>query len=345
MQAIVLAGGKGSRLRPLTTHTPKPVVPIANRPLLLYQIELLKRADIRDIILSLSYQPQKIEDKIGDGADYDTRIRYIVETTPLGTAGAFRNAASLIRETAVVLNGDILADIDLNAVIRFHRDANSLATIVLAPVPDPAEYGLVKLGDDSRVISFQEKPRPEDITTNNINAGIYVLEPRVLQYIPEAEPFTFEYGLFPRLVDRGEPVFGYVWGGYWRDIGMPASYLQANLDVLAGKVELLSKPLQSRGEKFDQSCEIDMTSVVDPTCVIKPGAQIVNSVISRNCYVEERARIENSVVRGGSRIGTAAEVRDTVVGKGCHIGRAVSVSGAVLGDKSVLTDYSQLRRE
>jgi len=343
MQAIVLAGGKGSRLRPLTTHTPKPVVPIANRPFVLYQIELLKQADIRDIILSLSYQPQKIEDKVGDGADYDTRISYVVETTPLGTAGAYRNADSLIRETAIVLNGDILTDIDLNDVIKFHRSHKALATIVLAPVANPTEYGLVRLANDSRVVQFQEKPKPEEVRSNTINAGIYVLEPRVLDYIPEAEAFTFEYGLFPRLVELGEPVFGYVWSGYWRDIGAPASYLQANLDVLAGKVGLLGKPLQNRGEKFDPNAEIDSTSVVDPSCTIKAGAQIINSVISRNCYVEERARIENSVVRGGSRIGTAADVRDSVVGKGCHIGRAVSVSTGVLGDKSVLTDYSQLR--
>jgi NDP-sugar pyrophosphorylase family protein len=343
MQAIVLAGGKGSRLRPLTTHTPKPVVPIANRPFLLYQIELLKQADVRDIILSLSYQPQKIEDKIGDGADYDARISYIVETTPLGTAGAYRNAEALIRDTAVVLNGDILTDIDLNAVIKFHRSHRALATIVLAPVPNPADYGLVRIAEDSRVISFQEKPKPEEVVSNTINAGIYVLEPGALDYIPEAEPFTFEYGLFPQLVERGEPVFGYVWKGYWRDIGAPASYLHANLDVLAGKVMLMGKPLQKRGDKFDPNCEIDPTSVVDPSCTIKAGVQIINSVISRNCYVEERARIENSVVRGGSRIGTSADVRESIVGKGCHVGRAVSVSGAVLGDKSVLTDYSQLR--
>ena len=343
MQAIVLAGGKGSRLRPLTTHTPKPVVPIANKPFLLYQIELLKRADIRDIILSLSYQPQKIEDKIGDGADYDARISYVVETTPLGTAGAYRNADSLIRETAVVLNGDILTDIDLNSVIAFHRSNKALATIVLAPVANPEEYGLVKLADNARVVRFQEKPKPEEVTSNTINAGMYVLEPRVLDFIPEAEAFTFEYGLFPRLVELGEPVFGYMWPGYWRDIGWPDSYLQANLDVLAGKVNLLGKPRQTRGEKFDPEAAIDAISVVDSSCTIKAGAQIINSVISRNCFVEDRARIENSVVRGGSRIGTAADVRDAVIGKGCHIGRAVSVSGAVLGDKSVLTDYSQVR--
>lgn len=347
MQAIVLAGGKGSRLRPITTHTPKPVVPIANRPFVLYQIELLKQADIRDITLSLSYQPQKIQDKVGDGADYDARISYVVETTPLGTAGAYKNAGSGLadsgtRGTAVVLNGDILTDVDLNEVIKFHRTNKALATIVLAAVADPAEYGLVKLGSDARVVRFQEKPRPEEVTSNTINAGIYVLEPKVLDYIPEAEASTFEYDLFPRLVELGQPVFGYVWPGYWRDIGAPTSYLQANLDVLAGGFRLLGKPLQTRGEKFDPDAEIDTTSAVDPTCTIKPGAQIVNSVISRNCLVEERARIENSVVRGSSRIGTAAVVRDTVVGKGCHVGRSVTVSGAVLGDKSVLTDYSRL---
>ncbi|MGH9822923.1 MAG: nucleotidyltransferase family protein, partial [Blastocatellia bacterium] len=174
MQALILAGGKGSRLRPLTMHTPKPVVPIANRPFLLYQIELLKKANVRDIVLSLSYQPQKIEDKLGDGTDYGTRIRYTVEASPLGTAGAYRNAASLISETAVILNGDILTDLDLNDVLAFHREREALATIVLAPVPNPADYGLVVTGEHSRVTSFLEKPKPDEISCNTINGGVYV---------------------------------------------------------------------------------------------------------------------------------------------------------------------------
>ncbi len=144
MQALILAGGKGTRLRPLTMHTPKPIVPIANHPFLLYQLELLKQADVRDVILSLSYQPHKIEDRLGDGTDHNVRLSYAVEASPLGTAGAYRNAESLIRETTVVFNGDVLTDIDLNDVISFHREREAAATIVLTPVPNPTAYGLVE---------------------------------------------------------------------------------------------------------------------------------------------------------------------------------------------------------
>lgn len=342
MQALILAGGKGTRLRPLTMHTPKPIVPIANKPFLLYQLELLKRADVRDVILSLSYQPQKIEDKIGDGTDYNVRVSYAVEASPLGTAGAYRNAASMISETTVVFNGDVLTDIDMNEVIRGHRERQAAATIVLAPVPNPTAYGLVETDKDGRVRRFLEKPKPEEVTCDTINAGIYILEPRVLDYVPEGEPFMFEYGVFPKLLEHNEPFYSYVWRGYWRDIGTASSFLQANLDVIAGRVELLPPTPPQRGEKFDESAEVEPPAVVDPGCTLKAGVRIVNSVISRNCYIEERARIENCVIRAGTRIGAGSSIRGTVIGKGCHIGRSVEIKAAVLGDKSVVTDYSQI---
>jgi mannose-1-phosphate guanylyltransferase len=343
MQALILAGGKGTRLRPLTMHTPKPIVPIANRPLLVYQLELLKRAEMRDVILSLSYQPQKIEDKLLDGFDHQVRISYTVETIPLGTAGAFRNAAGLIRETTVVLNGDVLTDIDLGEVLAQHRARDAAATIVLAPVPNPTEYGFVEIDEAGRVKRFVEKPGPEEVTADTINAGIYILEPRILDYIPEGEPFMFEYDVFPKLLEAGEAFYGYIWRGYWRDVGSAPSYWQANMEVLAGHLQLLDRLPAEQGEKFDASAEIDALSVVDPSCTLKAGVQIINSVVSRNCYIEERARIENSVIRGGTRIGPQATIAGAVLGKGCHIGRAVTVSGnAVLGDKSVVSDYSQI---
>src|ERR1044071_2138745 len=343
MQALILAGGKGTRLRPLTMHTPKPIVPIANRPFLLYQLELLKRADVRDVILSLSYQPQKISERLGDGTDHNVRISYAVEASPLGTAGAYRNAAALINETTVVFNGDVLTDIDMNEVIRFHREREAAATIVLTPVPNPTAYGLVETEADGRVRRFLEKPKPEEVTCDTINAGIYILEPRVLDYVPEGEPFMFEYGVFPQLLKRDEPFYAYTWRGYWRDIGTASSYHQANMDVLADKVNLLDRLPAERGEEFDETAEIDRTSIVDPSCTVKAGAQIINSVVGRNSYIEERARIENCVVRGSSRIGSGAMLQGMVAGRSCHIGRSVTIAGgAVLGDKSVITDYSQI---
>src|SRR5215467_3619182 len=197
MQSLILAGGKGTRLRPQTMHTPKPIVPLANQPFLLYQLELLKRADVRDVILSLSYQPQKIEDKLGDGTDYDVRINYTVEASPLGTAGAYRHAAGLIRETTVVFNGDVLTDIDLNDVIRVHRERNATATIVLTPVANPSAYGLVETEADGKVRRFLEKPKPDEITCDTINAGVYVLEPDTFDRIPKDTPWSIERSFFP----------------------------------------------------------------------------------------------------------------------------------------------------
>jgi mannose-1-phosphate guanylyltransferase len=343
MQSLILAGGKGTRLRPLTMHTPKPIMPIANRPFLFYQLELLKRANVHDCILSLSYQPQKIEDKLGDGTLYNMQVSYTVEASPLGTAGAYRNAEGLINESTIVFNGDVLTDIDLNEVIHFHREKNALATLVLTPVENPTAYGLVETDADGRIRRFLEKPKPEEVTCNTINAGIYILEPKVLEYIPAGESYMFEYGVFPALLKNNEPFYAYIYDGYWRDIGSSASYLQSNMDVLAGKINLLERLPCERGEKFDEAAEIDSLSVVDPSCTIKAGAQIINSVISRNCYIGEKACIENSVIRGVSRIETNAQIRNSVLGKSCHVGRSSSISdGAVLGDKSVITDYSQI---
>ena len=343
MQALILAGGKGTRLRPLTVYTPKPVVPICNRPFLLYQIDTLRRAGIKDITLSLSYQPQKIEQQLGDGSAFGVNLRYTVEPQPMGTAGAYKYAEDLIREPTVVFNGDILTDLDLKAVIREHAERQATATIVLTPVENPSAYGLVETREDGHVARFLEKPEPADITTNNINAGTYILEPRVLDYIPAGENHSFEYGLFPNLLMRGEKFYAHVpQRTYWIDIGTPARYLQAHMDLLADRVGRIH--VKDRRGTFDAAthAELDDLSMVGDGCVIKPGAQIVNSVLGPGCYVEERARVENSVVWAHTRVGAGAQVSEAIVGRGCHIGRAAVVgAGAVLGDKTSLTDYSQ----
>jgi len=342
MQALILAGGKGTRLRPLTMHTPKPIVPIANQPFLLYQLELLKRADVRDVILSLSYQPQKIEDKIGDGSDYNVRVSYAVEASPLGTAGAYRNASALISETTVVFNGDVLTDIDMNEVIRFHRERKAAATIVLTTVPNPTAYGLVETEADGRVRRFLEKPKADEITCNTINAGTYILEPKILDFIPAGENYSFEYGLFPDLLNRKEPFFAHIPNRvYWIDIGTPERYLQVHADLLSNSVGRIH--IKERRGQFDSAtvAEIDELSMIGDDCQIKPGAQIINSVLGQGCFVEERARVENSVIWPHTRIGTTAQVSGAIVGRGCHIGRSAIVGpGSVLGDKTSLTDYT-----
>jgi NDP-sugar pyrophosphorylase family protein len=342
MQALILAGGKGTRLRPLTVYTPKPIVPICNRPFLLYQIDTLRRAGIIDITLSLSYQPNKIEHLLGDGSDYGVKLKYTVEPQPMGTAGAYKYAEDLIREPTVVLNGDILTDLDLKTVIREHNERKATATVVLTPVENPRDYGLVETEPDGRIRRFLEKPKEDEITCNTINAGTYILEPRVLDFIPAGENHSFEYGLFPELLRREESFFAHVPPRtYWIDIGTPRRYLQVHHDLLANRVNRIH--MKDRRGDFDSAtaAEIDDLSIIGDDCQIKPGAQIINSVLGVGSFVEERARVENSVIWPHTRIGTTAEVTDAIVGRGCHIGRSAIVGpGAVLGDKTSLTDYT-----
>lgn len=343
MQALILAGGKGTRLRPLTLYTPKPIVPICNRPFLLYQIDTLRRAGITDITLSLSYQPHKIEQQLGDGGDFGVNLKYTVEPQPMGTAGAYKFAEDLIREPTVVFNGDILTDIDLKAVIREHTEREATATVVLTPVDNPSAYGLVETEEDGQVRRFLEKPKADEITVNTINAGTYILEPRVLDYIPANENHSFEYGLFPNLLARKEPFFAHIpQKTYWLDIGTPARYLQAHHDLLGNRVTRLR--LKERRGNFDAAthADIDELSMIGDDCTIKPGAQIINSVLGQGCYIEEKARIENSVVWAHTRVGAGAQLFDAIVGRGCHIGRSAQLNaGTVLGDKTSLTDYTQ----
>ena len=342
MQALILAGGKGTRLRPLTVYTPKPIVPICNRPFLLYQIDTLRRAGIIDITLSLSYQPNKIEHLLGDGSDYGVKLKYTVEPQPMGTAGAYKYAEDLIREPTVVLNGDILTDLDLKTVIREHNERKATATVVLTPVENPRDYGLVETEPDGRIRRFLEKPKEDEITCNTINAGTYILEPSVLDFIPAGENHSFEYGLFPELLRREESFFAHVPPRtYWIDIGTPRRYLQVHHDLLANRVNRIH--MKDRRGDFDSAtaAEIDDLSIIGDDCQIKPGAQIINSVLGVGSFVEERARVENSVIWPHTRIGTTAEVTDAIVGRGCHIGRSAIVGpGAVLGDKTSLTDYT-----
>lgn len=346
MQALILAGGKGTRLRPLTVYTPKPVVPVVNRPFLLYQIEILRNAGITDITLSLSYQPDKIELILGDGSEFGVRLRYITEPSPMGTGGAYKFASDALRETTIVFNGDILTNLDIGRLLDFHASKNAAATISLVPVDDPSRYGLVELNADGLVQRFIEKPKADelaDLRINTINAGIYVLEPSILDLIAKDTNKSFEYDVFPDLLARKTAFFGYTMNDeYWIDIGTPASYLKAHADLLSGAAAGFEIE-RGGGSDVATRSEIDKASVIGEGCTIKSGARILNSVIGAGVHIEEKAVVENSVIWAHTRISTAAEIRNAVVGRSCHIGRNAVVSdGSVLGDKTALTDYTRV---
>src|SRR5690606_12837342 len=252
MRALILAGGKGTRLRPLTVYTPKPIVPLVNRPFLLYQIDILRRSGITDITLSLSYQPAKIEEILGDGSDFGVALKYVTEPTPLGTAGAYRFAAEKETESVIVFNGDIITDVDITAMIEFHKKSEAAATIALKPVEDPSAYGLVETDSDGRVKSFLEKPKPDqlkELNVNTINSGTYILEPAILDLVPANENTSFEYNVFPQILEKKMNFSAFVLDdNYWRDIGTTESYLAAHHDILQGKVKGIERPAKAVSE-------------------------------------------------------------------------------------------------
>ena len=354
MKAILLAGGKGTRLRPLTIHTPKPIVPIFNRPFLHYQLDLLKQvSEIDEVILSLNYQPRRIEEIFGDGGDSGLGIKYVVEPAPLGTAGAVRYAGDQLRESVVVFNGDVLTEVDLAAVIALHRDRRAKATIVLTPVENPSAYGLVECDEASNIRRFLEKPAPDQITCDTINAGIYVLEPETFERIPKDTPWSIERSFFPSLIEQGESFVAYVYRGYWIDIGTPEKYMQVHRDMMDGRFTAYrAAPFAARPSaawvspeaRIEDGAIVEGPCFIDEATIVRPGARIgPYSVVGRHCHIEEHAAIERAIVWANSRVSQEATVRNSILGRHCHIGRNAAVdNGTVLGDKSVLTDYSRL---
>ena len=351
MKAILLAGGKGTRLRPLTIHTPKPIVPIFGRPFLHYQIDLLKQVpEIDEVMLSLNYQPRRIEELLGDGSELGIRIRYVVEPAPLGTAGAVRYAGDSLTESVVVINGDVLAQVDLGAVIRLHRERKARATIVLTPVDNPTAYGLVETDDAGNIRRFLEKPKPDEITCNTINAGVYVLEPDTFDRIPKDTAWSIERSFFPSLVERGETFIAYIHDGYWIDIGTPEKYLQVHRDIMDRRYQaapfagLASSTWVAPGARVEDGADVAGPAFVDEGVIVKAGARIgPYSVIGQDCQIEEGAQVEASILWPSSRIGRDAIVQQSILGRRCHVGHSVTLQGGVvLGDRSVVTDFSRL---
>jgi len=357
MKAILLAGGKGTRLRPLTIHTPKPIVPIFDRPFLHYQLDLLKQVpEIDEVILSLNYQPRRIEEIFGDGSDGGLAIKYVVEPAPLGTAGAVRYAGESLRESVVVFNGDVLTEIDLRAVVALHRERKAKATIVLTPVANPSAYGLVETDPDGNITRFLEKPKPEEITCDTINAGIYVLEPDTFDRIPKDTAWSIERSFFPSLIERKETFVAYVYRGYWIDIGTPEKYMQVHRDIMDGRYQGTRNgrkgPMFANGShtwispeaRVEDGAMIDGPCFIDAGSVVKPGARVgAYSVVGKQCHIEEQAQLENTIIWANSRISQDAVVRRAILGRHCHIGRNATIDDSiVLGDKSVVTDYSRL---
>jgi len=348
MKAVILAGGEGTRLRPLTLSTPKPVVPVVDRPFLRHQLDLLSRAGVREVIFSVAYRPERVEAVFGDGSALGLRIRYAVEDSPLGTGGAVRNALPLLDERTIVLNGDILTDVDVASVVARHESEGAAASILLAPVPNPAAYGLVETDAAGRVLRFLEKPQPEQITTNNINAGLYVLESKTLELMDAGVNTSIERVFFPALLARGDKVLGPVHHGYWIDIGTPEKYLQVHRDILNRRfpVSLDGVPRADgfvhASARVAEQALLDGHFYVGAGCVVEAGARLgPDAVLVADVRVAGGAYVRDSVLWHGVAVERDCEVEGSLVGPGVRLGRSSILRHSVIGEGSVLSDYSR----
>lgn len=329
MQALILAGGEGSRLRPLTSTIPKPVVPLVDRPFIAFMIEWLRRHDVDDVILACGFLAAGVRSVLGDGAALGVRLRYVEEPHPLGTGGALKYAQELLDERFLMLNGDVLTDIDLTAQLDQHQRTGARATLALVAVEDPSAYGLVRLAGDRAVTEFLEKPEESMIDTNLINAGAYVLERDVLDEMPPAGTnVSIERDVFPKLVGRG--LFGHPAEAYWLDIGTPERYLQGTFDILSGAVQT-AVPVKSDGVLVLDGAQIAASASVGPNAVVGPGVT-----------VGEHAVIERSVLLKGASVGASSTLRDSIVAPRARIGDDCELELAVLGESTVIVSGSKL---
>ncbi len=321
----MLAGGEGTRLRPLTYATPKPLLPIANRPFLEHQLTWLAGHGVTDVVLSIGYRPDAFTGHFADGAVAGLRLSYAVEPEPLGTAGAIRFAAEFggFTDRFLVCNGDVLTDLDVSALVRFHDGAGAEATIALTRVEDPSAFGVVPTAPDGRVVGFVEKPSPGHAPTNWINAGTYVLEASVLGLIPSGRAVSIERETFPALLGRDAKLFALASPGYWLDIGTPSKYLQANLDLLAGGESLCPPDARVAAGATLES------SVLGPRTVVGEGAGVVRSVLLEGARVEAGAVVVDSVVGAEAVIGAGATVESiSVVGPRASVPPGARLAGA-----------------
>lgn len=352
MKAVILVGGQGTRLRPLTVNRPKPLLPVGNVPFLTHVFGHLRRHGIDEIILAVQYLADRFRDFYGDGSAYGVRLTVVDETEPMGTAGAVQNVARFLNpnETFLVFNGDILTDLDISAMLRFHKEREAALTISLTPVADTSSYGVVDIDEAGRISRFIEKPKREDAPSNLINAGTYILEPEAVALIPANQHYMFEFGLFPTLLERGMLMYGYTPAPntYWMDIGKPERYLDANHDLLSGKVTGLAyHPAgAARGEGIwtDEGCEvspganIEGAVVLGKRCRIEYGVKITGPVVmGDDCVIGQTALVENAVLWDGVYIGAGATIINAALGEGVNVGvRAWVSDGAVVGDHATI---------
>jgi len=337
MQAVILVGGEGKRLRPLTSTVPKPVVPLVDRPFISFMLEWLCQHGIDDVVMSCGFLATSVRNVLGDGSGLGIRLRYVEEPDPRGTAGALKFAESLLDERFLMLNGDVLTDIDLSAQIAQHEETGAKATLALVPVPDPTAYGLVHLAEDRSVREFVEKPSSDGIDSNLISAGAYVLEREVLELVPAERNVSIEREVWPALI--GDGLYGFPSDSYWLDIGTPERYLKGTFDIIEGNVETAVKQrLGSDWLSIDDSAEV--LGRVIPPAVLERGVRVAKgahvgslAVLAGDVSIGAGTTVERTVILNGAQIGEGCTLRDCIIAAGCRVGARTQITGgAVLGE-------------
>src|SRR5580765_5047833 len=323
MKAVILAGGEGTRLRPLTSNQPKPMMPVANRPMMEHIVRLLAEHGFDDIVVTVAVLANHIRTYFGDGSDFGVRMRYATEDSPLGTAGSVRNAADELDETFLVISGDVLTDLDLGAFVAAHREKKAVASIALKRVENPLEFGIVITRPDGSIERFLEKPTWGEVFSDTINTGIYVLEPSIFEYIPQGEVVDFSADVFPKVLDDGGLIHGYVADGYCEDVGTTEAYLRAHADVLDGRVELEISGFGlgdgiwlGEGAEIDPEAKLEAPLVIGDNCRIEAGATLRSyTVLGTDVVVRSEAFLERTVCHDHVFVGQDVRLRGSVIGR------------------------------
>jgi mannose-1-phosphate guanylyltransferase/phosphomannomutase len=333
-----MAGGQGSRLRPLTCDLPKPMVPVCNRPIMEYAVDLLKNHGINDIGVTLQYLPQKIIDHFGNGGSFNVKINYFIEEIPLGTAGSVKNASDFLDETFVVVSGDALTDFNLNPAIEFHKAGGALATLVLTEVSNPLEYGVVITDNDGNIKRFVEKPGWGEVFSDWVNTGIYILEPEILDYFDFEVKFDFSKDLFPLLMKNNKKILGCLLSGYWCDVGNIDQYIQAHKDILEGKVNVKPKGTLINDKNSG-------SVLLGENCIINEDVLLgSDTVIGNNVVLDKEVSIKKSIIWNNTYVGKNSAIRGGVIGQGVIIKPNVNIfEGAAVGDNTIINELSMVK--
>ncbi|MBT0665228.1 mannose-1-phosphate guanyltransferase [Geobacter pelophilus] len=356
MKAVIMAGGFGTRIQPLTCNMPKPMIPLINRPIMLHIVELLKKYEITDLVMLLYHQPSVIKNFFRDGSDFGVKITYVTPLEDMGTAGAVKCAEKYIDERFLVISGDLLTDFNLKKVMDFHSDNKALATITLTSVKDPLQFGVVITDKERRIIQFLEKPGWGEVISDTINTGIYVFEPEIFNFIPANENFDFSQDLFPMLLEKKEQLFGYPIKGYWRDVGNTDSYREAHHDIFRGRINVkIDEPKQDvvgrdlrlgTDVRLDESALLDGTVVVGDNSQIFGSSQIKDSVIGRNCTIEPGVKLSRCVIWDNVYLKKGAKIVDSVICNNVSVGQGVVIEeGGIIADDTSIGEEAYIKRD